>query len=432
MPLITPFAAPPLTNLSNHTGESTILIHNTQMNTSNVVDLQTETSAENTGNNSTRKIPRVRVDVDTIPDMMAAKLATSLLGHVLFLKNQIPFPIVQLSRLPGGKSNPRTEKLKRDLIDSFDTLSSHLDTTFTALSTAFARCSQTAQSTSDADNSERKFSNPAYMAILVGPSIGTAKSKIIFAVDSLETKIWGLRNDLPPKVDVQEEESSESSPEDGEGLEETHADSDSDDENSHSGPEDSDSESETDSCSTSSHTDSPIPPPRSQHTDPSTSSPSASYLQDHAREQQKIRVADQLLSRTLAIADAEGRGMACELAPTQTHILLRAPRRFAHPAWVPRLNFTNSLEHTLTDFLEETRLFIDVTTEEKTKNKRTQRQTVEGVWVAGRTVFSDTLSTQSSPASNFDKQETVNQIQDEADEMIWWSWDGKIVGFSGW
>ncbi|KAJ4002183.1 hypothetical protein F5050DRAFT_1802478 [Lentinula boryana] len=427
MPLITPFAAPPLVNSFNHTGERTILIHNTQMNTSNVVDLQADTSAENTGNNSARKIPRVRVDVDTIPDMMAAKLATSLLGHVLFLKNQIPFPIISSSRWKGI-----TAKLKRDLIDSFDTLSSHLDTTFTALSTAFARCSQTARSISGADNSKRNFGNPAYMAILVGPSIGTAKSKIIFAVDSLETKIWGLRDDLPPKVDVQEEESSESSPEDGEELEETHANSDSDDDNSHSGPEDSDSESEIDSCSASSHPDSPIPPPRSQHTDPSTSSPSASYLQDHAREQQKIRVADQLLSRTLAIADAEGRGMACELAPTQTHILLRAPRRFAHPAWIPRLNFTNSLEHTLTDFLEETRLFIDITTEEKTKNKRTPRQKVEGVWVAGRTVFLDTLSMQSSPPSDFDKQETVNQSQDEADEMIWWSWDGKIVGFSGW
>lgn len=36
------------------------------------------------------RIPRLRLDADVIPDMVAAKLATSLLGHVLFLKNQVP------------------------------------------------------------------------------------------------------------------------------------------------------------------------------------------------------------------------------------------------------------------------------------------------------------------------------------------------------
>jgi hypothetical protein len=36
------------------------------------------------------KIPIVRLDTDVITDMMAARLATSLLGHILFLKNQVP------------------------------------------------------------------------------------------------------------------------------------------------------------------------------------------------------------------------------------------------------------------------------------------------------------------------------------------------------
>jgi len=39
---------------------------------------------------SSTKIPVVCLDVDTIKDEVAAKLATSLLGHVLFLKSQIP------------------------------------------------------------------------------------------------------------------------------------------------------------------------------------------------------------------------------------------------------------------------------------------------------------------------------------------------------
>lgn len=34
--------------------------------------------------------PVVRLDVDTISDAVASRLATSLLGHVLFLKNQVP------------------------------------------------------------------------------------------------------------------------------------------------------------------------------------------------------------------------------------------------------------------------------------------------------------------------------------------------------
>lgn len=34
--------------------------------------------------------PLVRLDVDIITDSIAGRLATSLLGHVLFLKNQIP------------------------------------------------------------------------------------------------------------------------------------------------------------------------------------------------------------------------------------------------------------------------------------------------------------------------------------------------------
>jgi hypothetical protein len=34
--------------------------------------------------------PVVRLDVDTISEATAGRLATSLLGHVLFLKNQVP------------------------------------------------------------------------------------------------------------------------------------------------------------------------------------------------------------------------------------------------------------------------------------------------------------------------------------------------------
>ncbi|KAJ3907208.1 hypothetical protein F5879DRAFT_942808 [Lentinula edodes] len=431
-PLVVP---PPLSDLSNSAAEraTTLQTPSKVQISPKQIDIQTETSAEDI-NDSVPKIPRVCLDMDVIPDMMAARLATSLLGHVLFLKNQIPFPVAQLSRLPGGKSNTRAAKLKHDLIDSFDTLSSHLDTTFTALSTAFARCSPTGASASgDSNADEQSPGSQAYLAILVGPSIGTAKSKVIFAVDGLETKIWGVRDDLPRKVEAHEEVEDESDSDAEEGLEETYETFDDDDEeNSHSEPEDSDSEDDSDVCSTSSRPDSPISqpppsPPRRVHPSTSSQTSPTHLLQDHAREQQKIRAADQLLSRTLAMADAEGRGMASELVPTQTHVLLRAPRRFSHPAWIPRPNFSNSMEHTLNDFLEETRLFVDPSLENKPKSKRTQKQKVEGVWVARRTLSLNTPS-----ASMSGEQENADQGQDEEDEMIWWSWDGKIVGFSSW
>jgi len=43
-----------------------------------------------TGGNPLNHYPLVRLDVDIITDSIAGRLATSLLGHVLFLKNQIP------------------------------------------------------------------------------------------------------------------------------------------------------------------------------------------------------------------------------------------------------------------------------------------------------------------------------------------------------
>ncbi|KAF5370197.1 hypothetical protein D9757_010624 [Collybiopsis confluens] len=333
----------------------------------------------------TPKIPRVRIDEDLVTDAIAAKLATSLLGHILFLKNQIPFPVSQLARLPDGKANSRTTKLKRDLIDSFDILSSHLETTFSALSTAFALSSRAAAS----DPVDQQRGSQVYMAILVGPSIGTSKSKVFFAVDGLETKIWGVRDDIATSSesdvgledDGHEDQSSDS--EDADEILDDDGDDASEPEYSDSPPDSEDEDEgegdEDESPSSSGRSSPALLPPRRM--------PSSISTQDHAQEQKSIRSADQLLSRTLAIADAEGRGMASELAPTQTHVLLRAPRRFAHPVWIPRPNFTPSMELALRTFLEESQVLVDpsVESEPKHKNKRTTlKDKIEGVWLSGR------------------------------------------------
>jgi len=50
-----------------------------------VVAQQMSTSTEMTGG-----IPRVHLVIENISDAMAARLAICLLGHVLFLKSQVP------------------------------------------------------------------------------------------------------------------------------------------------------------------------------------------------------------------------------------------------------------------------------------------------------------------------------------------------------
>ncbi|KIK51532.1 hypothetical protein GYMLUDRAFT_251975 [Collybiopsis luxurians FD-317 M1] len=148
MPVMTPFTSPPLSQLSETLSHLKISFPNDNSSQWQILEKSTKLEVSSS---IVPKIPRIHVDMDVVPDVMAAQLATSLLGYVLFLKNQ---PCVAAGSAPTAKirfqsvllclydlqSNSRPEKLRRDLIDSFDTLSSQLDTKFTALSTTFARC----------------------------------------------------------------------------------------------------------------------------------------------------------------------------------------------------------------------------------------------------------------------------------------------------
>ncbi|KAJ7083105.1 hypothetical protein B0H15DRAFT_851300 [Mycena belliarum] len=361
-------------------------------------------------------VSRVPLPVDAISAELASELAAALIGHVLFLKNQVPFPVVQLYRIPSGKSTPRALKLRTDLLAAFDTLSSHLNTTFSALSTAFAL-------TAGADGESRKLTRRAYLAILVGPSIGSAKTRIMFAVDGLVAKVWGERDDLSDD----DANSSEDEEDDG-----------SEDEDQGSGPSDVDS-------STGSDEDASSPPPsRSPSPSPCSSPPPAprahsppnAPVSPHAQTQQTLRAATRLLSHTLATAP---HSLAAELgtvppfsptaplksictAPAQTHVLVRAPRRFAHPAWIPRQGVSATLDAALREFRAEAEAEAGVpgasSAQDKSKSKaaaRAKARKVEGVWV-----------TCGSPGVEFAEEAA------EEDEMIWWSWDGKIVGFADW
>ncbi|KZT13258.1 uncharacterized protein LAESUDRAFT_719602 [Laetiporus sulphureus 93-53] len=563
---------------------------------------ETQDDNENTfqaqGQGARLTIPHVVLEENNIPFAMAASLATSLLGHVLFLKSQIPFPVVQLARMPGGSSDPRTAKKRAELLAAFDTLSSHLRTTFSALSSAMSQ-----RKGKRSENESPSKAGSAYLAFVLGPSVGAARAKVVLVVDGLDVKVMRQKdettsgldsvattdNESPDRLDQDQSKDGRLTRDvrnsrtgtyfDDEGSsEEDNADA-TDDEGSIS------SEIATDPPASRSPSPSPSPfqsprqsfvpfqdqvttPPPSKtplwpsalssgplsspsslskeatetvHCHPSSLSepatassfrtfipfrdqesmlPQTSPLrqlplssppltppsqprvwaitpfqdsddrtpertplrplplisqipsQNHlatliktdlheeeqnrkplgrtplkvlsshpasqsqpatpakfntlTEDQKKIRAAERLLSRTLANACAEDEGgMSCELAPTHAHVLLRAPRRFVHPAWVPKQNLTRSLEGMLQTFLEEARC-MEGSRQDKRSGARKGVKT-EGVWVSCR-----------GGEINPDVKLNVRENQDEEDEdeeedeMIWWAWDGKIIGFADW
>ena len=60
--------------------------------------------------------------------------------------------------------------------------------------------------------------------------------------------------------------------------------------------------------------------------------------------------------------------------------------------------------------------------EMKAKKGRKTRVEVEGVWITDREGL--------VPSEGLDCKDSA--VKDERDEMIWWSWEEKIVGFSEW
>ncbi|KAI0717579.1 hypothetical protein C8T65DRAFT_112460 [Cerioporus squamosus] len=396
------------------------------------------------------KVPTVVLDTPCVSHTMAAALSLSLLGHTLFLKNQVPFPVAQLSRMPGGKSNTKAAKKRDELVATFDTLASHLQTTFVALSTAYARCksaqtqtqthtgpqslsSSTNDENEDPQGERRRVASmnlkegsrgTAHLMFVLGTSVGAARARILLTIDGLEVKVWGARADDPASQEDEESSQSSSEEEESDSDMESDAESEADSEDSDSdsgsgsGSEAEDSASEEEDANEESDAEPGPPPSRSPspelpmarslapspeplpsppvvptplpaqhsftfsipspcsaattgHRLPAPSSASAppqprlpqvqppqapppiSKL-SYAEEQQALRAAERLLSRTLMNAWVDGEGdMTSELAPTQTHVYLRAPRRFVHPAWAARQNLTRSLDGVLDAFLED-------------------------------------------------------------------------------
>ena len=160
-----------------------------------------------------------------------------------------------------------------EFLATFDTISSHMETTFSALSTALSRC----------HNYKNSTITRAYLAIFLGPSLGSAKSKVVLGIDGLEKRIWG--DHASTGGDENEE---------GDVVSETEEDSaEYPDESESDGSEEEENEDEDDS-----------------EDNGGVSSPP---LSSHASEQKFLENAERLLSRTLAAADADGRGIISEM-----------------------------------------------------------------------------------------------------------------------
>ncbi|KAF8999442.1 hypothetical protein BDQ17DRAFT_1328324 [Cyathus striatus] len=400
-----------------------------------------------------QKFPLVALSTPTISDLIASKLASSFLGHILFLKSQIPLPIAQLSRITGKKSSPKATKNRTELLSSFDTLSSHLDSTFTALSTALARSSSNALlstiSTSNVSLStttnvtKNNKTARAYLAFVLGPGITAPKARVFFAVEGMEVKVWGQREDIVAAVSDEEDDEEEEDEDEDEDDELDEEDLDEAEAEEHlSGSEAPESEAQWSNAEVygSDEDSGDETEGESIYSELANDNPPQSESEEEVEENippppptlptpSELQAADRLLSRTLASFSSNEESspddpldFAAELAATQTHILIRAPRRFSHPAWVPKQNITAGMESALTEFLNSSFPYPSPEASAASKKKARGVKT-EGVWIVPS----------SGLATGAGKDEMAEgSAGDEGDEMIWWTWEAKIAGFSDW
>ena len=190
------------------------------------------------------------------------------------------------------------DKLRTEFLATFDTIASHMDTTFSALSTALSRCSNYKDSTI----------TRAYLAIFVGPSLVSAKSKVLLGIDGLEKRVWGDLANVPSTQeaggDENEEQDVVSGTEDDDSEEdpdESESDGSEEELEEESEDEDEDEDEDDDADANDSNNAGRI------------SLPPLTTQKSHASEQKFLQNAERLLSRTLAAADADGRGIISEM-----------------------------------------------------------------------------------------------------------------------
>ncbi|KAL5512187.1 hypothetical protein ACEPAG_3472 [Sanghuangporus baumii] len=437
------------------------------------------------------RFPSATIEMDSIGNAMAARLVICLLGHVLFLKSQVPFPVAQLMKMSSRRTNERPNKKMDALLSSFDVLSTHLGSTFSALTLALSPCHSNSDQTSHKSRLVK-----THVAIVLGPSatsMSAARARVVLELDGL--RVAFRRTSVPtlntPKGNANNERLKENAQPHISRVRETlgrpqaslierrglrvishcspmedksDASSENDDHDPSENPSvvefppDSDSESDSES---SSDDDS------DEEVD---SSEDDEALVAPMQTEADINAAERNLSRTLAIANADPElGMAAETRPTQIHILIRAPRRFSHPAWIPGQNLTRDMDPLLREFEEpvvsmpsvgEDKAALNDITNSPTQSDKlppkptkpdVKRKRLGGIKTdyvrvrsrgaaesldSARAAEADKTCSASQPDTSKATAEATDRLSDEdteneeGNEMIWWSWDGKLEGFT--
>ncbi|KAG8877460.1 hypothetical protein FRB97_003391 [Tulasnella sp. 331] len=135
--------------------------------------------------------------------------------------------------------------------------------------------------------------------------------------------------------------------------------------------------------------------------------------------------------RTVSLAMANGFDFnRDEISPTLTHILLRAPRRFKHPAWLPKQNLSRALDDRVTAF------FARTSAPEATAGTTRRGPVEDGIRIEctpkPQAAIRQLEVKVEAVAGKNDLQEMNSGDDDEgANDMIWWQWNAESIrGFA--
>ncbi|KAG8892697.1 hypothetical protein FRC01_013996, partial [Tulasnella sp. 417] len=146
----------------------------------------------------TQPLPYAAANLDdrsSISPVLAARICTSVLDHVLYLNGQIPFPVQGLSRLKlDGKANVKAAKKRDELVAALDLLSSHLPSTLQSLSWALATNPKLFQATSSSATTE------VDVVLVTGPSPTTVRSRCFIRLKDFSISRYGERQQAPPSM----------------------------------------------------------------------------------------------------------------------------------------------------------------------------------------------------------------------------------------
>ena len=344
-------------------------------------------------------------------------------------------------------------KKQDDFFSSLDVLTSHLSTTFTSLANSLAsspHISNTRQSS-------------VHLAIVLGPntmSMSAAKARVLLQLDGFQSPQKRLSKHGRPRRslngNLKENIRYDSSDDDSSD------DDDDDDVGSHDHGHDCNYQVESileEDVGDNSDDAESVPDSESEEhendlNESEESESSDEGLFDGGETEADLQAGERMLSRALAIANGEAENtMSADLrvfsfvkftfenssfsflGVMHSHILLRAPRRFSHPSWMPQQNITRDMDSLLSAFGPPASTSVDShdSSLQDVTNKAVPTRTkiqkgkhgIKTECVRVRCQNWDEVPASSKANTGKDTEEDL----DSENDMLWWSWNGRLEGF---